>query len=133
MLDIKTTTQNARIPVTIMNVFGDIDSSNFHAFQANAEQLIQKGARHLLLNFQEVTHISSAGLRAVHNIFNILRSIHRDVSDDELRKKMSVGEYKSPYLKIVNLSGQIREVFELSGFDIYIETYDDLAAAVQSF
>lgn len=133
MLDIKTTIQNARVPVTVMNVVGDIDSSNFNLFQANAEESIKKGARYLLLNFKDVPHISSAGLRAIHNIFNILRNIHKDVNDDELRKKMSAGEYKSPYLKIVNLSGQVREVFELSGFDVYIEIHSDLATAIQSF
>lgn len=132
-MDIKTTTQNARVPVTVMNINGVVDSSNFHLFQASAEELITNGARYLLLNMQEVPHISSAGLRAIHNLFNILRRIHKDVNDDELRKRMSTGEYKSPYIKVANLSPAVMEVFKLGGFDIYIETFGNVEEAVKSF
>lgn len=132
-MDIKTTTQNARVPVTVMNINGVVDSSNFHLFQASAEELITNGARYLLLNMREVPHISSAGLRAIHNLFNILRRIHKDVNDDELRKRMSTGEYKSPYIKVANLSPAVMEVFKLGGFDIYIETFGNVEEAVKSF
>jgi len=94
---------------------------------------VAQGAHHILLNFSEVQHISSAGLRVVHNLFNKLHEIHKDINDDELRKKMSVGEYKSPYLKLTNLAPNIADVFNLGGFDIYIETFEDEGKAINSF
>ncbi|MBL8099422.1 MAG: STAS domain-containing protein [Anaerolineales bacterium] len=133
MLEITSTTENARVPVTIINVKGDIDASNYQEFQSQTEQLITNGARYLLLDLREVPFISSAGLRVIHNLFNKLRDLHKDANDDELRKKMSVGEYKSPYIKVVHLSQRAKESFELGGFETYIEVYDDVSKAVNSF
>lgn len=132
-MEINITTENARVPVTIMHVSGKIDSATYQDFQAKADALIDEGARHLLVDMAHVEFISSAGLRALHNIFNKLRALHQDVNDDELRKKMSTGEYKSPFVKVANPSSSIRDVFELSGFDTYIKTFEDIASAIRSF
>lgn len=132
-MEIKVATENARVPVTVMSIHGDIDSLTHQAFQAKADELISGGARYILVNMADTPHISSAGLRSLHNIFNKLRSLHQDVNDDELRKEMSAGNYKSPYIKITNLSGHVREVFELSGFETYMEIHDDLSKAIASF
>lgn len=132
-MEIKVTIESARVPVTVLNVSGDIDSVTYQAFQARADELIAGGARYILVNMAGTPYISSAGLRSLHNIFNRLRSLHKDVSDDELRKKMNTGSYKSPYIKVANLSSNIKEVFELSGFETYMEVYEDLDKAVASF
>jgi anti-anti-sigma factor len=132
-MEIKVTTENARHPISIMHVSGKIDSATHQAFQSRAEELIDNGARYIVVELADTEFVSSAGLRALHNIFNKLRSLHQDVNDDELRKKMSTGDYKSPFVKVANSSAQIREVFELSGFDTYIESYDDLGKAIASF
>ena len=127
------TTKNARVPLSIVHVSGKIDSATHQIFQAKVEDLIDNGARYILVDLAGTEFVSSAGLRALHNIFNKLRALHQDVNDDELRKKMSAGEYKSPFVKVVNSSPQIREIFEVSGFDTYIESYDDINKAITSF
>lgn len=132
-MEIKVRTENARVPLSILHVSGKIDSATHQAFQARAEELIDGGARYILVDLGGTEFVSSAGLRALHNIFNKLRALHQDVNDDELRKKMSAGEYKSPFVKVVNSSPQISEIFEVSGFDTYIEAYDDLDTAIASF
>ncbi|MBI3161691.1 MAG: STAS domain-containing protein [Chloroflexi bacterium] len=132
-MEIITSVEQARIPVTVMRVRGKIDSSTFQAFQSKAEELIGSGARHLLVDLADAPFISSAGLRAIHNIFNQLRAIHKDMNDDDLRKSMSAGAYKSPYLKACGLSPEVREVFTLGGFDIYIESHEDTGSALASF
>jgi anti-anti-sigma factor len=133
MLEITSTTQNARVPVTIINVKGAIDSSNYQEFQTETEKVINAGAHHLLFNMQDVSYMSSAGLRVIHALFNKLREIHKDVNDEELRKKMSSGAYKSPYIKVANMSEALKELFEISGFETYIEAYDDISSAINSF
>ncbi len=133
MLNIKSTTENARVPVTILNISGDIDSSNYQLFQSYADEKIAQGTQYLLLDFSEVKRISSAGLRVIHNLFNKLRDIHKDVNDDELRKRMSSGAYKSPYIKLTNLAPNVAEVFKLGGFEIYLEMFEDRSKAVDSF
>ena len=133
MLDLNSQTLNARVPVTVITPTGNIDSSNFHTFQAYVDEQVAKGASHILLNFQTTAHISSAGLRVIHNLFNKLRELHKEINDDELRKRMSVGAYKSPYLKVCSLSPSMAEVFQLGGFDIYIELLQDETTALKSF
>ncbi len=132
-MEIKVTVENSRVPVSVMHIKGSIDSATYQNFQAKAEEVIAGGALYILVDFSEVTFISSAGLRALHNIFNQLRGLHQDVDDDELRKKMKQGEYKSPYVKVCHLSNQIKEIFELSGFETYIEIHEDVSKAVVSF
>lgn len=133
MLEITSTTENARVPITIINLKGEVDSSSHQIFQSEGEALINKGACYLLINLKDVSYMSSAGLRVIHTLFNRLREIHKDVNDDELRVKMRAGAYKSQYIKVVNLSSTLKELFELSGFETYIEVYQDHAKAIQSF
>ena len=133
MLDIKSEIRNARVPITIIHIAGDIDSSNFQQFQAYVDEQVTQGANYVLLNFKKVNRTSSAGLRVIHNLFNKLRNIHNDVDDENLRRKMSAGAYKSPYLKLTGLAPNVAEVFKLGGFEIYIEIHDDETKAVNSF
>lgn len=132
-MEITTTTENIKFPITIIHVNGDIDSTTSQAFKSKIEELISDGARHILVNLSNVPFISSAGLRALHIIFNQLRTLHKDADDDVLRKNMSAGLYKSPYLKVTNLSPKLKEVFELGGFDTYIEIHNDINNAINSF
>lgn len=133
MLEITSTTENARVPVTVINLKGEVDSSSHSIFQAEGEALINQGSRYLLINLNDVSYMSSAGLRVIHTLFNKLREIHKDVNDDELRRQMRAGAYKSSYIKIVNLSPSLKELFVLSGFDTYIEVYDEVEEALNSF
>jgi hypothetical protein len=45
----------------------------------------------------------------------------------------STGTYKSPHLKLLNLSPETKTAFETSGFDMYIETFTDKNTAIASF
>ncbi len=132
-MEITVTEENARVSVTVLHVTGNIDSLTHQTFQAKADELIDNGAGYILVDLADVEFISSAGLRALHNIFNKLRALHQDVNDDELRIKMSDGQYKSPFIKTTNPSSQIKEIFGVSGFDTYIEAFDDRNKAIESF
>lgn len=134
-MEIKVSTENGRVAVTVLHVDGKIDSASYEAFQAKADELIQGGARHILVDLSNVAYVSSAGLRALHNIFNQLRALHPDsnLSDEEVRKGISAGTYKSPHLKLLNPSKETKMTLQMSGFDMYIEVYTDLKKAIASF
>jgi anti-anti-sigma factor len=132
-MEITTLIENIKFPVTVVHVNGNIDSSSYQGFQSAIEDLIKGGAHHILIDLAGAPFISSAGLRAIHSIFNQLRALHKDVDDEALRKSMSTGAYKSPYLKVVNLSKEAGDVFELGGFDTYIEVHSDVKQALESF
>ena len=133
-MEIKVSTVTGRVSVTVAHVEGNVDVSTADSFQANILSLIEGGARHILLDMEHVPFMSSAGLRALHQIFNKLREVNEDsVAEDEMRKGISEGSYKSPHLKLLNLSENTKVGFDAAGFDLYIETFTDRQAAINSF
>ena len=134
-MDIQVSTENGRVPITVMHVDGNIDANTYESFQAKAEELIKGGAQHILIDLSHSPFVSSAGLRALHQIFNELRAKDSDnrPSEEEVRRGISAGTYKSPHLKLLNLSKETKTAFELSGFDMFIETFNDKQAAIASF
>ena len=134
-MEIKVLTENGRVPVTVMHVDGNIDSATYEVFKAKADELIKGGARHILVDLSHAPFVSSAGLRALHSLFNELRALHPDtnLSEEAVKKGISAGTYKSPHLKLLNLSKETQTSFTLSGFDMFIETFTDMKKAIASF
>jgi anti-anti-sigma factor len=134
-MEIKVSTENARVPITIMHIDGNLDFASYKAFQEKAEELIKGGSRYILVDLAHSPFVSSAGLRTLNYIFKELGTIHPDasLSEEEMKMGISAGTYKSPHLKLVGLSDETKTVFKTSGFDMYIEIYDDIKKAIASF
>jgi anti-anti-sigma factor len=134
-MSIEVSTANGRVPVTIMHVSGNLDSYTYTDFQKKADELIKNGASHILVDLTNSPYVSTAGFRALHSMFNQLRALHPDanLTDEEVRKGISAGTYTSPHLKLLNLSPETQKAFEMTGFDMYIETFTDLQKAIASF
>ena len=134
-MEIKVSTESGRVPITILHVDGNIDSSTYDQFQSTAKKLIEEGARYILVDLSHAPFVSSAGLRALHTLFNELRTRNPEanLNDDQVKKGISAGTYKSPHLKLLNLSAATKTAFENSGFDMYIDTFTDRNAAIASF
>ena len=134
-MDIKIFTEQTRVPVTILHVEGDIDSFTYEDFLSQAQKLIQEGARYMMIDLAHVPYVSSAGLRAIYTIFKDLRAVHpeENVSEEQMEKAARVGTYKSPHLKLLNLSDNVHGIFQMGGFDRYIEAFTDREKALASF
>lgn len=134
-MDIKTFTEKGQVVVTFMHVDGNIDSSTYKAFQTKADELIDGGAHYILVDLAHVPYVSSAGMRAMQYIYEKLRALHpdSDISNEDVKKGVSAGTYKSPRLKLLNPSKEAAKTFEMSGFDMYIEIFTDKAKAIASF
>ena len=100
--------------ILIAMLIGHIDSSNADRFQRIVESGIDSEDQALILDFERVFFISSAGLR-------ISLIISRKFN--ELGKKFGV----------CTLSDPIRNVLAISGFDQIIPIYDSQAAAINAF
>ena len=132
-MEIKVSTEQGRVPVTVVHVDGNIDSASYEEFLKRAETLMKEGARHLLIDLEHVPLVSSAGLRAFNNIFTRLRELTPDVSDDEMRKRINAGTYKSPHLRLLNPSKATRLALDTSGFSMFLDIVADLRAGVDAF
>ncbi len=132
-MELKIVTEKARVPVTVVHVDGDIDSASYEAFLAGVEQAIDAGARYILVDLSNVPFVSSAGLRAFNIIFNRLRPLSPDVSDEEMRKGINAGTYQSPHLKLLNPSRATETTLESSGFSMFIQSFRDPHKALAAF
>jgi anti-anti-sigma factor len=132
-MEFKVSTENGVRPITVIQVEGNIDSATYQEFQSKAEALVTGGVRDILIDLTNVHFVSSAGIRAIHSLFNKLRTYSPDISDEEMRKGINAGTYKSPHLKLLNPSKETVTTFEMTGLDMYINIYTDRKKALSSF
>jgi anti-anti-sigma factor len=132
-MDIEVSEREGKVPVTIIKVRGNVDASTYEAFQAVAESEFNRGARYVLLDLSEVVYISSAGFRAVSQIFKLLRSQLSTNAQTQMSQGLRDGSYKAPNLKLLGPNPRVLEALKLAGFDTFLEIHQELDAAVDSF
>ena len=88
-----------------------VDGANAHEFQDALQGVIEDSDRAVILDMERLTYISSAGLRV---ILLIARTLQRQDAS----------------LVVCSLSGPVREVFGISGFDKIIQTHDTQEQAI---
>jgi anti-anti-sigma factor len=128
-MEINVSQDNGKVPVTIFKIKGDITSEVELQDQANAAH--EAGSHHILLDLSEVPYMSSAGLRALHYIFSILRT-HGD-SDRATREGIASGTYVSPHLKLYKPNNHVLEVLKTAGYDMFLQIHNDYKKAIASF
>lgn len=97
-----------KLPFTIIRVTGRLDTVTSGEFQTVCLQLLAEGKTQLVLDFEALHYLSSAGLRGI-----IVAG-----------KKAKAVQGK---LLVCHLSGMVREVFSMSGFDGLFPVYKNLA------
>jgi anti-anti-sigma factor len=132
-MEISVTQEQGRVPVTVLHVKGDVNASTADEFLAQAQQAYDDGARDMLIDLSRVSLLSSAGLRALHHIFNMLRGESPEESDAAVRKGLTDGTFKSLHLKLLSKNTNVNQTLRMAGFDMFLEIYDNLKKAVKSF
>jgi len=124
---------DGRVPVTVLQIQGNIDTLTFSELEKKGEEVYQAGARRIILDLSGVDYVSSAGVRAIHTIFNLLRSNYPAENDAALAEKMATKQFKSKLLKLVRPNDTVRQILHTSGYNLFLEMHDDLDQAIQSF
>ena len=132
-MEIMVSQRQGRVPVTVFHVKGDINTETYEQFQAQAQQAIQAGARYLALDLTEVSYVSSYGIRGISQVFTWLRDASHGEDAQALDRDLKDGAWKSPHLKLVNPSSQVRQVLTTTGVDMFLEIHGDLKHAIDSF
>jgi anti-anti-sigma factor len=128
-LTITTSQIQGKVSVTILHLNGQIDGSTEHPLLDRARQTYEDGAKYILLDLSNVTMLSSAGLRAIQNIYKLFTP----QSDIDLIHQHGEEPYKSPYLKLVCPNPQIYYVLSITGFMQNIPIYNDMDEVIKSF
>ncbi len=95
----------------IVKAVGRVDGANARDFHEGLEASIGSDGESMVLDFEGLSYISSAGLRVVLLVAKTLQQ-------------------QDAKLAVCSLSDSIREVFEISGFDKIVPVYADTGDAV---
>jgi hypothetical protein len=132
-MDIQVTQEQGRVPVTVFRLDGDLDVNSSGLLEERALQAISGGVEYLLLDLSCVPYMSSAGITAINQVFNMLRNLPDGEDEDALKTVFRDGKYKSRRLKLLKPSRQVQYSLSTAGVDLFLEVHADLGKAVKSF
>jgi anti-anti-sigma factor len=104
-----------RVPVTIFRLKDRISLANFHELEEIAREVYENGIRDFVIDLSATSALTSIGVRAII-------VIHKMLSQE------SIG-----HLKLAGATPAIRDMLDISGVTQYIQVYDNVEQAVQSF
>lgn len=116
-------------PVTVLHLSGHLHGETERLLMDQVRQAYEGGSKYLLLDLSQVDVLTSAGLRAIHNIFNMFTP----QQDKSVIREHGEEPYKSPYFKLVCPNPDVYYVLNIAGFLQNILIYNDLEDAVHSF
>ena len=125
--------KKGRVPVTLFRIKGEVAASTYQQLEERAQEAYEAGTRYLVLDLSQVTFLSSAGLRAINAIYNLLRSESPAESDEAVREGIRAGTYKSSHLKLLKPGKQVLKTIEMTGLDMYMEIFTSEKKAIASF
>ncbi|HOF05376.1 MAG TPA: STAS domain-containing protein [Syntrophales bacterium] len=97
----------------VISLTGRMDAVSAPQFDMTAEELLAQGDRRLIINFETLEYISSAGLQSILALAKRLEPVDGSVV-------------------LCNLNGPVKEVFDISGFSFIFNIYDNLEDAKAS-
>ena len=136
-MEITVTTQQGKMPVTVLQPHGDVDASNYTELVTKVEELMKGGAQDFVVDLSDVSFMSSAGLAGLHTIAMMLRG--EKLADPErgwaVLKSMdrSRASGMQKHVKLLSPQAGVAETFDKAGFTLFLEVYDDIKKAVASF
>ena len=108
-ISVKTTNE-----VKVLAFEGKLDTQTSPDAQQQLTRLIEEGETKILVNLEKVDYISSAGLRVLRVVAKQLKT-----TDGELR--------------ICSLNEVVKEVFDISGFDMILPISASESEALEGF
>ena len=100
--------------VQVLSFTGNLDTNTSPDAESEINQLIDGGAQKLLINFEDLNYISSAGLRILLATAKKLKASNGD-------------------LKICGLNATVQEVFDISGFGVILSVSASESEALSAF
>jgi hypothetical protein len=81
-MEISISMEQAKGPVAVMRLTGNLDASNFVEVVTKAQEIYKNPARDLIKDLSEGPCISSAGLVAIHKIALLYSGVPQDVEEN---------------------------------------------------
>ena len=136
-MQITSTQQQGRVPVTVLQLDGKLDASNYTDVIKQAQELYDGDARDLVIDLGNVPYISSAGLMALHTVCLIFAGQSNKQGESgrptfrslDLKRDQAAREHT----KLLNPQPAVETVLDTVGLKQFFEIFSDLDSAVKSF
>ena len=129
-MNINVSVQQAREPVAIMSIQGDINATNFVQVVDKAQEIYQNPARNLIIDLSEVSNVSNTGLVAIHKI----ALLYSGVPQDKLQHPdLTHSSNARKHVKLLNPQPAVEKALETAGLKLFFKVFRDLESALQSF
>jgi anti-anti-sigma regulatory factor len=128
-MEIRVSKAQGRVPVTVFHLDGNLAIDSYELLQTQAEQAIQTGTGYLLLDMTDVPYMSSAGIRALNQIYVWLLKLPKD----EDAPTQPGSDETSQRLKLLNPCPNVQRTLSLAGLDMFLEAHTDFDQAIASF
>ena len=129
--------QQGRVPVTVIQLDGKLDSNSFQKLIDEAKKIFAGGTRQLILDMTKLIYISSAGIVSLLSIAKLFRGEALPNTEAGWNTIRSLENERAgglqQYVKLLNVSPEVRSVLDIVGFASFFEMYTDLQHAVASF
>ncbi len=141
-MKIKITKVEQPVPIIILHLVGTLDGANSEKLVNNAQTLFESGARDLILDLSDLIFISSAGLRALHQVALLFQGKTPPDPQDSwgdyrwaAYRSLDRERYRSlqEHIKLLSPTPEVREVLDMIGYTSLFEIYANLPQAVESF
>jgi len=125
------------VPVTVLEIHGDLDYSNYLEVIEKAREAHAAGARNLVIDLSDVPYMGSSGLFALHSV--ALLMMGQEPPDPEsgwdshhaLDRTLSSGLHA--YVKLLGPQPRVDQVLERTGMKRFFEIHTDRDQAIGSF
>jgi anti-anti-sigma regulatory factor len=136
-MQITVSQEQGNVPVTILKLAGQLDGQSYQSLIMKAQEVHKGGTVNILLDMEELTYISSAGLVSLHTIALLLRG--EALPDPEqgwmalksMDRSRENGMQKN--IKLLNPRPEIVSVLDMVGFSAFFDIFTDKQKALESF
>jgi anti-anti-sigma regulatory factor len=129
--------QEGRVPVTIMQLDGNVDASNYTDVIAKAQEFYAEGVRDLLIDLSKVPYMSSAGLMSLHAVVLIFAGKSMQSKETHRPSFRSIDPQRDSeglqHVKLLSPQIAVEQVLDVVGLKQFFNIHNNLEKAVQSF
>ena len=130
-MEITVSQAQGRVPVTIFHIKGPVIANE--ELEAQAQEAFNAGTKNILLDLTQVPYMATAWLRALHSIYELLRTDLLHEREDAVAVGIAAGTFTSPHLKLLNPSAHVLEALKTAGYDMFLQIHRDSKKAIASF
>ena len=129
--------KQGRVLVTVLQLYGKLDGSNYTQLVDEARKVYLQGVRDLLLDLSRLTYLSSAGIAAIHKTALVFRESPEFMDEVGWSSFHAIdrdrGSGVQQHVKLLSPQPEVAGILDMTGFTSLFEVHTDLGEAIASY